>query len=65
MGEWTRVECLCAGDSINVLVNGVTMNECFGVYPVLGKIRLQSEGFKILSRNLELQTLKKKSGDSD
>ena len=59
LGEWTRVECLCAGNRITVIVNGVTVNECFDVFPSAGKILLESEGFEILFRKWELHPLPK------
>jgi hypothetical protein len=57
LGEWTRVECLCAGDRIRVVVNGVTVNECRHVFPAAGKILLQSEGFELFVRRFELRPL--------
>jgi hypothetical protein len=62
LGEWTRVECLCNKNRITVIVNGITVNECFDVYPSAGKILLESEGFEILFRKFELQPLKIESG---
>jgi hypothetical protein len=59
LGEWTKVECLCAGKRITVVVNGTTVNECYDVFPSAGKILLQSEGFEIFFRKFELQPLKK------
>ena len=61
LGEWTRVECICEGNRISVIVNGTTVNECFDVFPSAGKILLESEGFEILFRKLELHPLKKQS----
>ena len=58
LGEWTRVECVCHGNRITVIVNGTTVNECFDVFPAAGKILLESEGFEILFRKLELHPLK-------
>jgi hypothetical protein len=58
LGEWTRVECLCAGNRINILVNGTKVNECYDVFPPAGKILLQCEGFEILIRKCELHPLK-------
>jgi hypothetical protein len=55
--EWTRVECICQGNRITVLVNGVTVNECFDVFPSAGKILLESEGFEIFFRKFELHPL--------
>jgi hypothetical protein len=58
-GEWTRVECLCAGSRITVIVNGVTVNEAYDVFPAAGKMLLQCEGFELFVRKFELQPLKK------
>jgi len=57
LGEWTRVECLCRGNRIEIRVNGAKVNECFDVFPASGKILLQSEGFEIDFRNFELRPL--------
>src|SRR5262245_30375005 len=59
VGEWTRVECLCAGDKITVKVNGQTVNECRDVYPAAGRILLQTEGFEILFRKFEIGPINK------
>src|SRR5262249_38743626 len=45
--QWTRVECLCAGARISVVVNGTTVNECYDVFPAAGRVLLQSEGFEL------------------
>jgi len=58
-GEWTRVECLCDGDRITVLVNGTIVNRCYGTFPAAGRILLQSEGFELFVRKFELHPLKK------
>jgi hypothetical protein len=60
LGDWTRVECICAGKRIRVIVNGTAVNECYDAYPAAGKILLQSEGFEIYFRNVELRPLKEK-----
>jgi hypothetical protein len=57
LGEWTRVECVCAGRRITVAVNGTTVNECYDVFPSAGKVLLQSEGFEIFFRKFELRPL--------
>jgi len=59
LGEWTKVECRCEGKQITVIVNGVTVNHCYDVFPAAGKILLQSEGFEIFFRKFELLPLKK------
>jgi hypothetical protein len=58
LGEWTRVECLCAGDKITIKVNGHTVNECRDVHPAAGRICLQTEGFEILFRKFEIGPVK-------
>jgi hypothetical protein len=55
--NWTRVDCICRGDRITVLVNGVEVNACYDAYPSSGKILLQAEGFEILFRKFELHPL--------
>jgi hypothetical protein len=60
LGEWTRVECVCDGKRLTVIVNGTTVNEAFDVFPSAGKILLQSEGFELYFRKFELRPLEKK-----
>lgn len=55
LGEWTKVECLCAGSRITIKINGVTVNECYDVKPAAGKILLQTEGHEVWYRNVELR----------
>jgi len=57
LGEWTRVECICRGDTVTVKINGVTVNEAVDVWPTAGKILLQNEGNEIYYRNWELHPL--------
>jgi len=57
LGEWTRVECVCSGNRITAIVNNVTVNECYNVFPSAGKILLESEGFEILFRKFDLHPL--------
>ena len=58
-GEWTRVDCLCRSDRITIKINGVTVNECYDVFPSSGKILLENEGNEILFRNIEVRPLSK------
>jgi hypothetical protein len=60
LGEWTRVECVCDGGRVSVVVNGVAVNACRDVVPSGGKILLQSEGFELFVRKFELHPLPKK-----
>jgi hypothetical protein len=57
LGDWTKVECICAGKTITVRVNGTTVNKCYDVFPSAGKILLQSEGFEMEFRRFELHPL--------
>jgi hypothetical protein len=55
LGEWTKVECICQGNTIEIRVNGTTVNKCFDVFPAAGKILLQTEGFEIDFRGFEIR----------
>src|SRR5215467_10373748 len=33
LGEWTRVECICAGKTITISVNGTVINHAYDVFP--------------------------------
>jgi hypothetical protein len=61
LGDWTRVECICDGKRITIIVNGTTVNEAIDSSPSAGKILLQSEGYEIYFRKFELHPLKKKA----
>ena len=56
--EWTRVECVCDGDRITVIVNGTVVNEARQVKPSQGPILLQCEGSEVFFRRFELHPLK-------
>ncbi len=56
--QWTRMECIAAGDRLTIKVNGVTVNEFSDVMPSAGKILLENEGSEIYFRNVELFPLK-------
>jgi hypothetical protein len=58
LGEWTKVECICAGNRITIKINGVTVNECYNVVPAAGRILLENEKNEILFRNFEIRPLK-------
>ena len=57
LGAWTRVECICAGSRITIKINGVTVNECYDVFPTAGKILLENEKNEIYFRNFEIRPL--------
>jgi hypothetical protein len=58
LGEWTKMECICDGKRITIRVNGTTVNECYDAFPSAGRILLQSEGFEIWFRNVELHPIR-------
>lgn len=58
-GEWTRVECVCDGPRITVVVNGHTVNHAYDVKPSAGKILLQVEGFELFVRKFEIAPAKR------
>jgi|SRR5579884_3836240 len=59
LGQWTRVECVCEGKRLQILVNGSVVNECYDVFPSAGQILLEVEGFEIFFRKFELHPLTK------
>lgn len=54
LGEWTIVECVCAGSTITVFVNGTKVNAAYDVFPQAGRILLQVEGFEFFVRKYEI-----------
>jgi hypothetical protein len=59
LGEWTKVECLCRGNRIEVRVNDTKVNECYDVFPAAGRLLLELEGFELFVRKFELRPLPK------
>jgi putative membrane-bound dehydrogenase-like protein len=57
LGEWNRMEVICAGDTIRILLNGELVNEVTDCHPSSGFIGLQSEFAACLIRRLELHPL--------
>jgi hypothetical protein len=58
LGEWTKVECLCAEDRVTIKINDITVNEAYDVQPSSGRILLQNEGYEVFFRNLVIAPLK-------
>lgn len=58
-GQWTRMEVICDGGRITILVNGVKVNEGFDSNPSYGKLTIQSEAAEIFIRRWELWPLGK------
>ena len=59
LGEWNRLECICAGDTITNVLNGTVVNAATQVSHRRGKILFQSEGAEVFFRLIELHPLKK------
>ncbi len=58
-GQWTRMDVICDGGRITILVNGVKVNEGFDSHPSYGKLTIQSEAAEIFIRRWELWPLGK------
>jgi hypothetical protein len=60
LGEWTKVECICAGNRVTIKINGETVNEAYDVKPSSGRILLQNEGYEVYFRNMVIAPLPEK-----
>ena len=58
-GEWNVVECVCDGDSITNIVNGVVVNQGTKASESKGRILLQSEGAEVFYRNITVTPIVK------
>ncbi|MSQ95760.1 MAG: DUF1080 domain-containing protein [Gemmataceae bacterium] len=58
-GEWNKLECICAGDKITNILNGVVVNVGTKASHTRGKILFQSEGAEVFFRRIDLLPLKK------
>jgi len=56
-GEWTRLEVIARGDSLQYFVNGVLVNEAFECKPSEGRLLLQTEAAEMIVRRYELHPL--------
>ena len=56
-GEWESIEIQCLDGIVTVKFNGKKMNEGHDIDPVEGNICLQSEGWPVFYRNLEVKRL--------
>jgi hypothetical protein len=57
IGEWNRLECICEGDKIVVILNGVTMNVASKVSQTKGKLFIESQGAEISFRTINVRPL--------
>ncbi|MGH2623873.1 MAG: 3-keto-disaccharide hydrolase, partial [Sphingobacterium sp.] len=44
VGQWNKLECILKGDSIDIYLNDILVNQAIRVKPSRGKIQVQSEG---------------------
>lgn len=58
VGEWNRLECICAGDTITNVLNGKVVNAGKGASPSKGKLLFQSEGAEVFFRKIDLRPLR-------
>jgi len=56
-GEWDRYEITARNGRVRIVLNGQLVNEGFDVSPSEGNICLQSEGWEVHYRNVEIQEL--------
>ena len=56
-GKWTKMECVCRGDVIEVYVNGKLANKATNCSLTRGRIGLQVEAADVWYRNLKLTKL--------
>ena len=56
-GEWTRIEAICADDTLDYFVNGQRVNQATQLSHKSGQLIFQSEGAEIYFRRIELQPL--------
>lgn len=54
VGEWNRLEVVCKGGDLRVMLNAVLVNEATGGELVRGRIGLQSEGSAVEFRRVEV-----------
>ncbi len=57
VGEWNRLECVCAGGAITNILNGTVVNAGVNASLTKGKILFQSEGAEVFFRRIELLPL--------
>jgi hypothetical protein len=57
-GDWNQYEITCRGNTVKLVVNGHLANEGTDAELTKGNILLQSEGFPIEFRNVEIKMLK-------
>lgn len=56
-GEWNRFEVIADGDTLTLVLNGVTVNRAYDVRPRAGQIQIQIEGAEVWFRRIALKPL--------
>ena len=56
-GQWTHIEAVCAGDTLEYFVNGQRVNQATQLSHKSGQLIFQSEGAEIYFRRIELHPL--------
>jgi hypothetical protein len=56
-GEWTHIEAICSGDTLDYFVNGKRVNQATQLNHKSGQLIFQSEGAEIFFRHIELHPL--------
>lgn len=59
VGEWNRVEAICAGGNLTYFLNGVKVNGARDCSLTEGRLLFQSEGAELYFRKIELHPLPK------
>lgn len=54
VGKWNRMVVIAKGDTIDLYLNGVLVNQAVNVRPSKGKIQIQSEGAEMYVKKVEL-----------
>jgi 3-keto-disaccharide hydrolase len=57
VGEWTTFTCICKGNTVEIVVNGKSMNKITGVDVSSGYIGIQSEGGPFDLRKVSVEPL--------
>lgn len=57
VGEWNRIEAICAGRTLTYLLNGVKVNAATDASLTEGRLLIQTEGAELFVRRIELHPL--------
>jgi len=57
VGEWTTFQCVCRSNTVEIVVNGKSMNKLTGVDVSSGYVGIQSEGGPFELRRVSLEPL--------